>query len=100
MDNIDKNLLKEIVNLDNDFSGAYNIRKNGQGIERKVTENVNIVTKEDKQGIDVFVKEKYRGQGYGKAIVKKLLTLSPRKDVYLVSRDYNVKFYEKPEGQE
>ena len=44
---------------------------------------------------DIFTKEKYRGQGYGKAIVKKLLTLSPRKDVYLISRDYNVKFYEK-----
>ena len=44
---------------------------------------------------DVFTKEKYRGQGYGKGIVKKLLTLSPRKDVYLISREYNVKFYEK-----
>ena len=44
---------------------------------------------------DIFTKEKYRGQGYGKAIVKKLLALSPRKDVYLISRDYNVKFYEK-----
>lgn len=44
---------------------------------------------------DVFTKEKYRGQGYGRAIVKKLLSLSPRKDVYLISRDYNVKFYEK-----
>lgn len=44
---------------------------------------------------DIFTKEKYRGQGYGKAIVKKLLNLSPRKDVYLISRDYNVKFYEK-----
>lgn len=44
---------------------------------------------------DIFTKEKYRGQGYGKAIVKKLLTLSPRKDVYLISRDYNVNFYEK-----
>ena len=44
---------------------------------------------------DIFTKEKYRGQGYGKAIVKKLLTISPRKDVYLISRDYNVKFYEK-----
>lgn len=44
---------------------------------------------------DVFTKEKYRGQGYGKAIVKKLLSISPRKDVYLISRDYNVKFYEK-----
>lgn len=44
---------------------------------------------------DVFVKEKYRGQGYGKAIVKKLLNTSPRKDVYLISREHNVKFYEK-----
>ena len=44
---------------------------------------------------DIFTKEKYRGQGYGKAIVKKLLNISPRKDVYLISRDYNVKFYEK-----
>ena len=44
---------------------------------------------------DVFVKEKYRGQGYGKAIVKKLLNASPRKDVYLISREHNVKFYEK-----
>ncbi len=44
---------------------------------------------------DIFTKEKYRGQGYGRAIVEKILNLSPRKDVYLVSRDYNVKFYEK-----
>ncbi len=36
---------------------AYNIRKNGKGIERKVTENVNIVTKKDKPGIDIYVKE-------------------------------------------
>lgn len=44
---------------------------------------------------DVFTKEKYRGQGFGKAIVKKLLSISPRKDVYLISREHNVKFYEK-----
>lgn len=44
---------------------------------------------------DVFVKEKYRGQGYGKVIVKKLLSISPRKDVYLISREHNVNFYEK-----
>ena len=37
--------------------GAYNIRKNGKGIERQVTENVNIVTKTDKSGIDIYVKE-------------------------------------------
>lgn len=37
--------------------GAYNIRKNGKGIERKITDNVNIITKTDKSGIDIYVKE-------------------------------------------
>ena len=57
MNNIELELLKQIADINETPNGAYNIRKNGQGIERKVTENVNIVTKEDKQGIDVFVKE-------------------------------------------
>ncbi len=54
---LDKELLKEVSNLENIPNGAYNIRKNGKGIERKVTENVNIITKTDKSGIDIYVKE-------------------------------------------
>ncbi|MDD4067181.1 MAG: SufD family Fe-S cluster assembly protein, partial [Clostridia bacterium] len=57
MDNIDKELLKTISNFDENIQGAYNIRKNGAGVERKVTENVNIVTKTDVSGIDIIVKE-------------------------------------------
>ncbi len=57
MDNIDSKLLKEISNIDGEIKGAYNIRKNGKGIERKVTENINIVTKKDVSGIDIIVKE-------------------------------------------
>ncbi len=57
MNNVDKDLLKEIADIDGEIKGAYNIRKNGKGIERKVTENVNIVTKTDVSGIDIFVKE-------------------------------------------
>lgn len=58
MDNVDIDLLKEITGTENgEFKGAYNIRKNGQGIERKVTENINIVTKQDVSGIDIYVKE-------------------------------------------
>ena len=57
MEQVDKSLLKEISDIDGEIKGAYNIRKNGKGIERKVTDNVNIVTKEDKPGIDIFVKE-------------------------------------------
>ena len=57
MNNVELELLKQIADLNETPKGAYNIRKNGQGIERQVTENVNIVTKTDKSGIDIFVKE-------------------------------------------
>lgn len=54
---MDKELLNEISKLENISKGAYNIRKNGKGIERKITENVNIITKTDKPGIDIYVKD-------------------------------------------
>ena len=57
INSIDKELLREITGLEATPEGAYNIRKNGQGIERKVTENVNIVTKKDVSGINIYVKE-------------------------------------------
>ena len=59
MENIELNLLKEIADIENTSSltGAYNIRKNGKGVERKVTENIDIVNKEDKSGIDIYVKD-------------------------------------------
>ena len=57
MNNVDKELLKEIDNLEESPKGAYNIRKNGQSVERQITENVNIVNKEDKSGINIYVKE-------------------------------------------
>ena len=57
MDKVEKDLLKQIADIDGEIQGAYNIRENGKGIERKVTENINIVTKKDTPGIDIFVKE-------------------------------------------
>ena len=59
MDNLELSLLKEIADIDgtSSLTGAYNIRKNGQGVERKVNDNINIVTKEDKSGIDIIVKD-------------------------------------------
>ena len=57
MNNIEKDLLKEIADINGDLQGAYNIRKNGKGVERKITENINIVSKEDVSGIDIFIKE-------------------------------------------
>lgn len=43
----------------------------------------------------VFVKEEYRGRGYGKEIVKNLLKLSESRNVYLISEENNLSFYEK-----
>lgn len=57
MNNIDKELLKQIADLEETPKGAYNIRKNGKGIERKITENVNIETKQEVSGINIYVKE-------------------------------------------
>ena len=54
-ENAELSLLHNIVGEDLTHKGAYSIRKNGQGIEKKSTENVNIVTKKDKQGIDIYV---------------------------------------------
>ena len=86
----DQTMLKQFLHLKGCCEGAV-IEKTLQTISGgfiSFNKDLALIT-------DVFTKEKYRGQGYGKAIVKKLLSLSPRKDVYLVSRDYNVKFYEK-----
>ena len=57
LNNVDEGVLGEITKLDELKKGAFNIRKNGKGIERAVTENVKIVTKTDKPGIDIYVKE-------------------------------------------
>lgn len=44
---------------------------------------------------DVYTGEEYRGRGYGKALVEKLLNLSINEDVYLVSKEHNLGFYKK-----
>ena len=61
MNNIDKELL-EIISDTSEYKGAYNIRKDGQAIERQITDNVNIVTKQDVSGIDIFVKENTKNE--------------------------------------
>lgn len=56
LDIIDKNLLKAVADLvEIPKLGAYNIRKNGEGISRHSTENIKIVPKKDKPGIDINV---------------------------------------------
>lgn len=56
MDAIQKNLLEQIAGLHEVPAGAYNIRANGATASRNTTANIDIVTKEDKQGIDIVIK--------------------------------------------
>lgn len=56
MDQIQKQLLAEVAGLHEIPAGAYNIRANGQGIERKTTANIDIVTKKEGNGIEIYVK--------------------------------------------
>ncbi len=57
MDNTTKKILKEVADLHETPIGAYNIRKDGKLDSRNTTKNIDIVTKTDKAGIDIFVKE-------------------------------------------
>lgn len=56
MDAIQKSLLEAVSGLHEVPEGAYNIRANGKLDSRKTTENIDIVTKKDKPGIDIIIK--------------------------------------------
>ena len=56
MDEIQKNLLREVADLHEVPEGAYNIRSDGESVGRKTTENIDIITKTDKPGIDIIIK--------------------------------------------
>ena len=56
MDLIQKELLEEIAGLHEVPAGAYNIRANGKAAARNTTANIDIVSKEDKPGIDIIIK--------------------------------------------
>lgn len=55
MNSIDKELLKSISDLHSVPEGSFNIRKNGECLERRSTSDIEIISKEDKSGIDIIV---------------------------------------------
>lgn len=56
MNQIQKDLLEAITGIHEVPQGAYNIRMNGEGAGRNTTENIDIITKTDKPGIDIKIK--------------------------------------------
>lgn len=88
---IDKTLLDEIDVSDFKESEAYNIRKNGKSIKRKINDYVDIEPKEDGKGINVYVKE---NTYFGIVHIPVILTQSGLKDVvyndFYVGKNANV----------
>lgn len=57
LNKIDKDLLKTIADLHDIPEGAYNIRKDGKLVSRNTSANIDIITKTDKPGIDIIIKD-------------------------------------------
>ena len=78
MDAIQKSLLEQVAGLHDVPEGAYNIRANGQKAGRNTTANIDIVTKTDKDGIDIIIKPGTRNESVHIPVV---LSMSGLKDM-------------------
>ena len=56
LDQIKANLLREVAGLHEIPEGAYSLRVDGETVARGNTENIEIVPKKDKPGIDIYIK--------------------------------------------
>lgn len=56
MDAIQKRILMEVAGLEATPHGAYNIRANGETSARSTTANIDIISKADGSGIDIYIK--------------------------------------------
>ena len=78
MDAIQKSLLEQVAGLHAVPEGAYNIRANGQKAGRNTTANIDIVTKTDKDGIDIIIKPGTKNESVHIPVV---LSMSGLKDM-------------------
>ena len=56
MNHLTNELLKIIADYKGQFNGAYSIRENGECVARQSSENIDIISKKDKPGLEVHVK--------------------------------------------
>ncbi|MER2081000.1 MAG: SufD family Fe-S cluster assembly protein [Ruminococcus sp.] len=56
LDDISKMILSEVADISEEPKGAYNFRVNSRLAGRNTTENINISSKTDGSGIDIFIK--------------------------------------------
>ncbi|HIR02164.1 MAG TPA: SufD family Fe-S cluster assembly protein [Candidatus Aveggerthella stercoripullorum] len=75
---IDEGLLAEIANIHGMPKGAFNIRKDGQLVERHSSANIEIATKTDNPGIDITIAPGTKGET---VFIPVIVTQSGLKDV-------------------
>lgn len=75
---LDEKLLGEIAGLHGLPKGAFNIRKDGQLVERHSSANIEIATKSDEPGIDIHIKPGTKGET---VYIPVIMTQSGLKDV-------------------
>ena len=56
MDAIERNLLEQVSGIHEVPTGAYSLRINGKLVGKNSSENIEVVKKEDKPGIDIYIK--------------------------------------------
>lgn len=91
MNKVEEKLLQEIDNADYSKADAYNIRLNGKAIDRKISPYITIEAKEDKSGINVYIKDDTK---FGIVHIPVLITQSGLKDVvyndFYIGKNANV----------
>ena len=69
LDDISKMILSEVADITDEPRGAYNFRVNSQLAGRLTTENIDISSKEDGSGIDIFIKPGTKGENVHMPVV-------------------------------
>ena len=91
MNKVDEALLTEVLGENLEKSDAINIRKNGESIKRSVSPYIDIVSKKDKSGIDIFVKDDVK---FGIVHIPVIITKSGLTDVvyndFYIGKNSNV----------
>ncbi len=85
MNKIQLDLLEQIAGIHEIPQGAFNFRIDGEAAGRNTTENIDIVTKENGQGIDIFIKPGTKNESLHMPVI-----LSKTGMVDLVYNDFHI----------
>lgn len=86
LNTVTEEILKEITDWDGIFSGAYSLREDGECLSFQNSDNIRIVKKTDKPGIDIYISDKAKNET---VYIPACVTKSDVDD--LVYNDFHVK---------